>query len=153
MRRAITIGTLVELMPFNDKDGSRTVAVKEVLGEGAGSIAYLVEEDGLQFVMKECFPYSGADRDNDSAVIWRSGEVETKSKSRFEQAFHVHASLMSDLDAMNQTAHLAGSLYRANNTLCTLTIRKNARTYDKVEESRLTDIFVTARSVAGIVGA
>lgn len=153
MRRAITIGTLVELMPFNDKDGSRTVAVKEVLGEGAGSIAYLVEEDGLQFVMKECFPYSGADRDNDSAVIWRSGEVETKSKSRFEQAFHVQASLMSDLDAMNQTAHLAGSLYRANNTLCTLTVRKNARTYDKVEESSLVDILVTAKSVASIVGA
>ena len=51
MRRAITIGTLVDLMPFNNKEGSRTVAVKEVLGEGAGSIAYLVEEDGLQFVM------------------------------------------------------------------------------------------------------
>ena len=44
MRRAITIGTLVELTPFNSKEGSRTIAVKEMLGEGAGSIAYLVEE-------------------------------------------------------------------------------------------------------------
>lgn len=153
MRRAITIGTLVELTPYNNKDSSRTVAVKEMLGEGAGSIAYLVEEDGLQFVMKECFPYSGADRGSDGAVVWRSGDVEAKSKSRFERAFHVQASLMSDLDAMNQTAHLAGSLYQANDTLCTLTIRKNARTYDKVEESCLSDILVTAKSVASIVGA
>lgn len=153
MRKAITIGTLVELTPVNSIEGSRTVSVREVLGEGAGSIAYLVEEDSLQFVMKECFPYSGADRDNNGAVVWRSGEVEAKSKSRFERAFRIQASLMSDLDAMNQTAHLVGSIYQANNTLCTLTIRKNARTYDMVAESSLTEILVTAKSVASIVGA
>ena len=153
MRKALANGTLIVLAPYNNKEGSRSVTVKEVLGEGAGSIAYLVEEDSLQFVMKECFPYTGADRDSDGAVVWRSGEVETKTKSRFERAFQIQATLMRDLDAMNQTSHLAGSLYRANNTLCTLTVRKNAKTYDKVEESRLADILVTAKSVASIVGA
>ncbi len=152
MRKPIAAGALIRLSSFSSEN-AKTVTVKEVLGEGAGSIAYLVEEDGISYILKECFPYYGADRSLDGTVLWRSSAMEEKSKIRFQKSLEVQVRLMENLDSMNQTAHLTGSLYQANNTFYTLVVRKNASTYDSVRETSLEDIFVTARSVAGIIRA
>ncbi len=153
MRKELSRGTILKLVPLRDKTIARVITVERLLGQGAGSIAYLVEEDGITFVMKECFPFAAAERNSENSLIWRSSEIEEKAKARFETAFDVQIHLMMDLDSMNQTARLAGALFTANNTLYTLTDRRNATTYDRVKETSLADVFVTARAITGIVGA
>ncbi|MBR0352464.1 MAG: hypothetical protein IJH53_04600 [Oscillospiraceae bacterium] len=157
MRNCLEIGSELILKEKNTEN-SYSVRIIDFLGAGASCIAYLAEDlsnEGLRYILKECFPIKDASRESGAEVIWSDDEAKTANLSRFTRAYNMQKKLQNDSETSNDLAHITHGLLEANNTLYMIIDPRCAVAYDDpaTAEISLQDIFRTAKALSEAIGA
>ena len=155
MRKTLARGRSLQLTAAGNETASRTLIVADLIGMGANVIAYEATDSTgqIHYVLKECYPDTGAERLPDGSIAWKSPEAEKIVKNRMRRAYEMQLKLQNNAATENTNTHLVDTVYEANNTLYTLTGHNNAVIYSKAEDRNLQEIFITTRSIAKAVKA
>ncbi|MCR5136664.1 MAG: hypothetical protein K6C12_06145 [Oscillospiraceae bacterium] len=155
MRNPLKSNQKIKLVSVADETAARELVISNLLGIGANIIAYeATDRSGqIRFILKECYPEAGADRQPDGTINWKTPAYENAAKSRMRKAYNTQLKLQNETETENTNTHLVDIIYEANNTLYTITEHKNAVTYNKAEDRNLQETLITARSIARAVKA
>ena len=155
MRTTLKNSQPLQLYSAGAETPAKELVIENLIGMGANIVAYeATDKTGqIHFVLKECYPDTGAERLPDGAIGWKSPEIEAGAKARMQRAYEMQIALQNEAATENTNTHLVDTIYTANNTLYTITDHRNATTYNKVEDKNLQEIFITARSIARAVKA
>ena len=155
MRTTLKNRQPLQLYSAGEETPAKELVIENLIGMGANIVAYeATDKTGqIHFVLKECYPDTGAERLPDGAIGWKSPEIEAGAKARMQRAYEMQIALQNEAATENTNTHLVDTIYTANNTLYTITDHRNATTYNKVEDKNLQEIFITARSIAKAVKA
>ncbi len=151
MREPLKNRERLSLYSYGNKS-KREIVINKCLGEGSNCIAYEVEDNfGLPFILKECCPYQGTSRGNDSTVRWEADSQRDAAFDRFRRSFEIQREFQRNHSTENTNAQLVDGLFCANNTLYTLASHKNAAVYSSGKDESLQQVFITARAIARAV--
>lgn len=150
MRTPLKSKKSLKLVSAGTEPAARELVVEALIGMGANVVAYeATDKTGqIHYVLKECFPESGADRLPDGSIGWKSSDIEAGAKKRMLRAYEMQLALQNESSTENTNTHLVDTIFEANNTLYTITGHNNATTYNKVEDQNLQETFKTARAIA-----
>lgn len=139
MRNPLRNNQRIKLVSAGDETAARELVVRNLIGMGANVIAYeATDKTGkICYILKECYPETGAERQPDGTISWKNPTLESAAKRRMQKAYETQLNLQNETATENTNTHLVDTLYKANNTLYTITEHKNAITYNKTEDRKL----------------
>ena len=153
MRNYLQQSRIIELESLSEPVRNRSFTISSLLGSGASCAAYrAADTENIPVVIKECFPFSKVNRNNDGSIVWNGIDAEKRALDKFRLSFNTQLDIQNTEDLMNTSAQLIDGLYSGNNTLYTVTNLQNVDTYNNVKDNSLKDIFQTAKAIAIAIG-
>lgn len=155
MRNPLRNNQTIRLVSTGDVTAAKELVVTKLIDRGANVIAYeATDKTGkIQFVLKECYPENGAERQSDGTISWKNPTFEKTAKDSMRKAYETQLAIQAETATENTNTHLVDTIYEANNTLYTVTGHSNAITYNKAEDKNLQETLITVRAIARAVKA